>query len=341
MSTKHLYDSSEGLVLQSLRGAVAFNPSLGLHEPSKTVFVLHSAPSASQTITASSTSSANPTTSPSSPSSEPITTSPTCTPTPRRTAVISGGGSGHEPAHAGYTGRCTLSASVAGDIFASPSAKQTRDKDQRCLHGDLAKIDLYASLLGAPTDATAWVGARRWDVGSVVASASASEGARWGGEEPRRVLELAREGASTSGETAAGEGAGGGFGAAPDTSALDGAGPAGGSDAAPSPNNELTELDTLVGDSDCGDSFATRASGLLQALDSGSVIIQNVELFKVVSQVADVLEDRMGGTIGALFAIFLNALSAALSAALTPPSSSPTSTSTSSASTPGSTPTPW
>lgn len=39
-------------------------------------------------------------------------------------AVISGGGAGHEPAHASYTGRGMLSASVSGDIFASPNAKQ-------------------------------------------------------------------------------------------------------------------------------------------------------------------------------------------------------------------------
>ena len=39
-------------------------------------------------------------------------------------AVISGGGAGHEPAHVGYTGRGMLAASVSGDIFASPSAKQ-------------------------------------------------------------------------------------------------------------------------------------------------------------------------------------------------------------------------
>src|SRR5262245_7632047 len=36
-------------------------------------------------------------------------------------AVISGGGSGHEPAHAGYVGRGMLSAAVAGDVFTSPS----------------------------------------------------------------------------------------------------------------------------------------------------------------------------------------------------------------------------
>src|SRR4051794_29825209 len=38
----------------------------------------------------------------------------------RRVAVISGGGSGHEPAHAGYVGRGMLSAAVAGDVFTSP-----------------------------------------------------------------------------------------------------------------------------------------------------------------------------------------------------------------------------
>jgi dihydroxyacetone kinase len=39
----------------------------------------------------------------------------------RPVAVISGGGSGHEPAHAGYVGRGMLSAAVVGDVFTSPS----------------------------------------------------------------------------------------------------------------------------------------------------------------------------------------------------------------------------
>ena len=38
----------------------------------------------------------------------------------RQVALISGGGSGHEPAHAGYVGRGMLSAAVAGDVFTSP-----------------------------------------------------------------------------------------------------------------------------------------------------------------------------------------------------------------------------
>jgi ATP-dependent dihydroxyacetone kinase len=40
----------------------------------------------------------------------------------RRVAIISGGGSGHEPAHAGYVGRGMLTAAVAGDVFTSPSS---------------------------------------------------------------------------------------------------------------------------------------------------------------------------------------------------------------------------
>ncbi|XP_031496681.1 putative 3,4-dihydroxy-2-butanone kinase isoform X1 [Nymphaea colorata] len=37
-----------------------------------------------------------------------------------KVAVISGGGSGHEPAHAGYVGPGMLTAAICGDIFASP-----------------------------------------------------------------------------------------------------------------------------------------------------------------------------------------------------------------------------
>ncbi|KAF8868788.1 hypothetical protein BD779DRAFT_1459135 [Infundibulicybe gibba] len=95
MSTKHIYPSTDGLVLKSLRGGVLLNPSLVLqvaslsHPPSKTVYTKPSARSPGA-----------------------------------RVSVIAGGGSGHEPAHIGYTGRGMLAASVCGDVFASPSAKQ-------------------------------------------------------------------------------------------------------------------------------------------------------------------------------------------------------------------------
>lgn len=38
-----------------------------------------------------------------------------------RVALISGGGSGHEPAHIGFVGKGMLTAAVCGDVFASPS----------------------------------------------------------------------------------------------------------------------------------------------------------------------------------------------------------------------------
>ena len=43
---------------------------------------------------------------------------------PDKVTLISGGGSGHEPAHAGFVGKGMLDAAVAGDIFASPSQIQ-------------------------------------------------------------------------------------------------------------------------------------------------------------------------------------------------------------------------
>ncbi|MGK9232805.1 dihydroxyacetone kinase subunit DhaK [Inquilinus limosus] len=42
-------------------------------------------------------------------------------PASRPVAILSGGGSGHEPAHAGYVGPGMLAGAVAGDVFTSPS----------------------------------------------------------------------------------------------------------------------------------------------------------------------------------------------------------------------------
>lgn len=38
-----------------------------------------------------------------------------------KVAVLSGGGAGHEPSHAGFVGRGMLTAAVSGEVFASPS----------------------------------------------------------------------------------------------------------------------------------------------------------------------------------------------------------------------------
>lgn len=40
---------------------------------------------------------------------------------PGRVAIVAGGGSGHEPAHASFVGKGLLTAAVCGDVFASPS----------------------------------------------------------------------------------------------------------------------------------------------------------------------------------------------------------------------------
>ena len=46
--------------------------------------------------------------------------------------LISGGGSGHEPAHAGFVGKGMLDAAVCGDVFASPSQVQVYNAIKKC-----------------------------------------------------------------------------------------------------------------------------------------------------------------------------------------------------------------
>ena len=41
-----------------------------------------------------------------------------------KVALVSGGGSGHEPAHAGFVGEGMLSAAVCGAVFTSPTPDQ-------------------------------------------------------------------------------------------------------------------------------------------------------------------------------------------------------------------------
>jgi dihydroxyacetone kinase len=86
MSSKHLFASADGLVIKGLKGLVALKPELSLDEEHRIVF---------------------------NPSHD-----------PKKVSLVSGGGSGHEPGMAGYVGKGMLSASVSGDIFASPSTKQ-------------------------------------------------------------------------------------------------------------------------------------------------------------------------------------------------------------------------
>ena len=41
-----------------------------------------------------------------------------------KVSVLSGGGAGHEPTHAGFIGKGCLTGAISGEIFASPSTKQ-------------------------------------------------------------------------------------------------------------------------------------------------------------------------------------------------------------------------
>jgi dihydroxyacetone kinase len=88
MSSKHYFPDAavNTLVPRALKALVAANPSLSLIESERVVF-----------NTSHKTS---------------------------QVAVISGGGSGHEPGWSGYVGDGILSAVACGDIFASPSMKQ-------------------------------------------------------------------------------------------------------------------------------------------------------------------------------------------------------------------------
>lgn len=45
-------------------------------------------------------------------------------PVTNKVGIVSGGGSGHEPAHAGYVGEGMLDAAVAGEVFTSPTPDQ-------------------------------------------------------------------------------------------------------------------------------------------------------------------------------------------------------------------------
>jgi len=63
-----------------------------------------------------------------------------------KVTLISGGGSGHEPAHAGFVGKGMLDAAVCGDVFASPSQVQVYNaiKKTRSDKGTLLIVKNYS-----------------------------------------------------------------------------------------------------------------------------------------------------------------------------------------------------
>ncbi|EPT00901.1 hypothetical protein FOMPIDRAFT_1023465 [Fomitopsis schrenkii] len=73
---------------------------------------------------------------------------------------------------------------------------------------------------------------------------------------------------------------------------------------------EITRMDNIAGDGDCGLTLQDGANGVLKALQSGSVSGQDV--VGSVIAVSKVAEEKMGGTSGALYSIFFSALAQGL-----------------------------
>ncbi|TGB03475.1 dihydroxyacetone kinase subunit DhaK [Halobacillus salinus] len=86
-----------------------------------------------------------------------------------KVALISGGGSGHEPAHAGYIGKGMLDGAVSGEVFTSPTPDQVfeaikaTDSGQGVLlviknySGDVMNFDMAAELAESEDIKTAQV----------------------------------------------------------------------------------------------------------------------------------------------------------------------------------------
>lgn len=68
-------------------------------------------------------------------------------PTTGRVGIVTGGGSGHEPAFIGYTGRNLVDAVAVGEIFSSPTAKSFADAI-RAANGGAGVAVLYGNYAG-------------------------------------------------------------------------------------------------------------------------------------------------------------------------------------------------
>jgi dihydroxyacetone kinase len=69
---------------------------------------------------------------------------------------------------------------------------------------------------------------------------------------------------------------------------------------------DVTRYDSIVGDGDCGTGLKRGAEGVLKDFSSGDLPSDAVSF---VNKITQVVEDTMDGTSGAIYAIFLNALS--------------------------------
>jgi len=64
-----------------------------------------------------------------------------------KVAIVSGGGSGHEPMHAGFVGRGMLDAACPGQVFTSPTPDQIREAI-RAVHGGRGVLNIVKNYSG-------------------------------------------------------------------------------------------------------------------------------------------------------------------------------------------------
>jgi dihydroxyacetone kinase-like protein len=140
-------------------------------------------------------------------------------PTPGKVGLISGGGSGHEPLHAGFVGLGMLDAACCGEVFTSPvpdqmlAATKAVDGGAGVLHivknytGDVMNFEMAAELAAAETGAevvsvvtdddvavqdSTWTAGRR-GVGVTVLVEKIAGAAAEQGRSLKEVADVARE----------------------------------------------------------------------------------------------------------------------------------------------------
>ncbi|KAJ6617440.1 dihydroxyacetone kinase [Mycena sp. CBHHK59/15] len=76
---------------------------------------------------------------------------------------------------------------------------------------------------------------------------------------------------------------------------------------------EITRMDTIAGDGDCGLTLKSGAQGVMKEIDAGNIV--GTDIVSDMVAIAKVAETNMGGTSGALYSIFFSALAQGLQAA--------------------------
>lgn len=75
---------------------------------------------------------------------------------------------------------------------------------------------------------------------------------------------------------------------------------------------EIDRYDAVVGDGDCGSTLGRTARAVIKGIEEDESFAKNTDAVRFLDTIAQIVENNMDGTSGALYAIFLNALAASL-----------------------------